>query len=61
MATCTLLLELGYPVYFYDGAETNFKITTLDDVEMFKALLNVEQNSWQKHPGIHGANGSRGK
>lgn len=61
VATCTLLLELGYPVYFYDGAETNFKITTLDDVEMFKALLNVEQNSWQKHPGSHGANGSRGK
>lgn len=47
VATCTLLLELGYPIYFYNGAETNFKITTLDDIEMFKALLSVEKNSWE--------------
>lgn len=47
VATCTLLAELGYPVYFYDGTETNFKITTMDDVEMFKALLSVEKAGWQ--------------
>lgn len=48
VATCTLMVELGYPVYFYDGAETNFKITTMDDIEMFKALLAVEKINWQR-------------
>lgn len=47
VATCTLLAELGYPVYFYNGTETNFKITTMDDIEMFKALLSVEKIGWQ--------------
>lgn len=47
VATCTLLAELGHPVYFFDGTETNFKITTMDDVEMFKALLSVEKVGWQ--------------
>lgn len=48
VATCTLMTELGYPIYFYMGAETNFKITTLDDIEIFKALLAAEKASWQK-------------
>lgn len=48
VATCTLLAELGHPVYFYSGAESNFKITTLDDIEMFKALLVAKKVSWQK-------------
>ena len=39
IATCTLMTELGYPVYFFDGSETNLKITTMDDIEIFKALL----------------------
>ncbi len=48
VATCTLLTQLGYPIYFFNGAETNFKITTLDDIEMFKALLAAKRASWQK-------------
>lgn len=48
VATCTLMTELGYPIYFYDGAETNLKITTLDDIEIFKALLAVNKISWQR-------------
>ena len=48
VATCTLLAQLGYPVHFFEGAETNFKITTLDDVEIFKALLAAEKISWQR-------------
>jgi len=48
VATCTLMTQLGYPIYFFDGAETNFKITTIDDVEIFKALLDSKKTSWQK-------------
>lgn len=48
VATCTLMIELGYPIYFFDGAETNFKITTFDDIEMFKALLTVKKVGWEK-------------
>lgn len=48
VATCTLLAELGYPVHFFDGAETNFKITTYDDIEIFKALLTAQKVSWRK-------------
>lgn len=48
VATCTLMTQLGYPIYFYDGAETNFKITTPDDIEIFKALLAAKKASWQK-------------
>ena len=48
VATCTLMTQLGYPIYFFDGAETNFKITTLDDIEIFKALLAAKKASWQK-------------
>lgn len=48
VATCTLMTQLGYPIYFFDGAETNFKITTLDDIEIFRALLVAKKVSWQK-------------
>jgi 2-C-methyl-D-erythritol 4-phosphate cytidylyltransferase len=47
VATCTLMVELGYPIYFCKGSETNFKITTMDDIEMFKALLHSEKLSWE--------------
>ena len=48
VATCTLMTELGYPIYFYNGAETNLKITTSDDIEIFKALLSTTKVGWQK-------------
>lgn len=48
VATCTLMTQLGYKIHFYDGAEVNFKITTEDDIEMFKALLAAEKVSWQR-------------
>ena len=43
-----ILKGLIDPIYFFDGAETNFKITTLDDIEIFKALLAAKKASWQK-------------
>lgn len=47
-ATCTLMMELGEPVYFYDGSEKNIKLTTLDDMDIFKALLMAKRAEWLK-------------
>lgn len=41
VATCTLLIELGEEVHFSLGSEKNIKLTTPDDLEIFKALLAV--------------------
>lgn len=41
VATCTLLLELGRKVYFAQGSELNIKITTPDDITIFKSLLSL--------------------
>lgn len=47
-AICTLMNELGRPIYFSKGSEKNIKLTTLDDMEIFKALLTAEKSSWLK-------------
>lgn len=39
VASCTLMIELGKRVYFSVGAETNIKLTTQNDLKIFKALL----------------------
>lgn len=39
IASCTLMVELGEAVHFSIGAETNIKLTTQDDLKMFRALL----------------------
>jgi len=41
VASCTLMAELGEKVYFSLGAETNIKLTTPDDIRIFKALLSI--------------------
>lgn len=48
VASCTLMLQYGYPTYFSKGAEKNLKITTVEDIDIFKALLNSESESWLK-------------
>ena len=48
VATCTLLLELGRKVYFARGSELNIKITTTEDITIFKALLSIQRSSWMK-------------
>ena len=48
-ASCSLMKELGETVYFSKGTEKNIKITTLDDLEIFKAILNSEKESWVKN------------
>lgn len=47
-ASCTLMQELGETVYFSRGSEENLKITTVDDMMIFKALHSVKKDSWLK-------------
>lgn len=42
VASCTLMIELGKRVYFSIGSETNIKLTTPDDLLIFKALLSLK-------------------
>ena len=47
-ATCMLMKELGKETYFSKGSEINLKITTLDDLKIFKALLHTRHDDWIK-------------
>ena len=44
----TMMVELGERLYFAAGSDKNIKLTTKDDLEMFKAYLNLEKASWLK-------------
>lgn len=48
VASCTLYIELGRKVYFSSGSEKNIKLTTPDDIEIFKALLKTKKADWMK-------------
>lgn len=48
VASCTLMIELGHSVFFSAGSEKNLKLTTVDDIEIFKALLKAEKSDWIK-------------
>lgn len=47
-ATCTLMQALGETVYFSKGSELNLKITTIDDMLIFEALLHTKKENWLK-------------
>lgn len=47
-ASCDLMFRLGEKVYFSRGSEENFKITTVDDLTMFKAMLKTRRDEWIK-------------
>lgn len=47
-ASCTLMQQLGETVYFSKGSEENLKITTVDDMMIFKALLHTKRDEWLK-------------
>ena len=47
-ASCMLMKELGKMTYFSKGSEENLKITTTDDLKIFKALLHTRQDNWIK-------------
>ena len=46
--TNTMMVELGERLYFAAGSDKNIKLTTKDDLEMFKAYLKLEKNTWMK-------------
>lgn len=46
--TNTMMVELGKRLYFAAGSDKNIKITTKDDLELFKAYLKMEKDSWLK-------------
>lgn len=46
VASCTLYVEMGKEVFLSKGSEKNLKLTTIDDVEIFKALLTTKKESW---------------
>ncbi|MBR4763987.1 MAG: 2-C-methyl-D-erythritol 4-phosphate cytidylyltransferase [Lachnospiraceae bacterium] len=48
VATCTMFIELGRTLYFSLGSEKNVKLTTTEDLEIFKALLDARKSSWLK-------------
>lgn len=39
VASCTLMVELGRTIYFSHGSEKNIKLTTPEDIDIFRALL----------------------
>ena len=43
-----MMVELGERIYFAAGSDKNIKLTTKDDLELFKAHLKLEQDSWLK-------------
>ena len=47
-ASCMLMKELGKETFFSKGSEENIKITTLEDLRIFKALLHTRQDDWIK-------------
>lgn len=46
--TNTLMLELGEELHFSLGSNKNIKITTLEDIDMFKALYTTKREAWLK-------------
>lgn len=42
--TNTMMVDLGETLYFAIGSDKNIKITTQDDLCLFKALLKIENN-----------------
>lgn len=50
VASCTLVAELGTErtMHIVPGSEKNIKITTVEDLEILKALMHTEHENWLK-------------
>ena len=46
VASCTLYIEMGKKLYMSVGSEKNIKLTTTEDIEIFKAILNARKDEW---------------
>ena len=48
VAACTIMQQLGKKIYFSKGSEQNLKITTVEDLEIIKALMHTSKEKWLK-------------
>lgn len=46
--TNTMMVELGVRLFFAAGSDKNIKLTTKDDLELFKAYLKSDKDNWLK-------------
>lgn len=46
--TNTMMVELGETLYFAAGSDKNIKLTTKDDLELFKGYLKIDKDTWLK-------------
>ena len=46
--TNTMMVELGVKLHFAAGSDKNIKLTTKDDLEIFKAYLKLDKDNWLK-------------
>lgn len=46
--TNTMMVELGQKLYFAAGSDKNIKLTTKDDLEIFKAYIKLDKDNWIK-------------
>lgn len=44
----TMMVDLGEVLHFSRGSDRNIKLTTKDDLELFKAYLKLEEDTWLK-------------
>lgn len=49
VASCTLIAELGLSeMHIVPGSEKNIKVTTIEDLEILKALMHTSKDNWLK-------------
>ena len=49
VASCTLIAEVGSrEMHIVPGSEKNIKITTVEDIEILKALMHSSKETWLK-------------
>ncbi len=46
--TNTMMVDLGETLHFASGSDRNIKLTTKDNLEIFKAYLKMEKDEWIK-------------
>lgn len=46
VASCTMYIELDRKLFMSIGSEKNLKLTTTEDIEIFKSLLQAKKDSW---------------
>ena len=46
--TNTMMVELGVILHFAAGSDKNIKLTTKDDLEIFKSYLRIDKDAWLK-------------